>query len=137
MSLTKQLQIGDNDLGKYWKVYLLADYKFHTFRRHNEFRPEAETYLDCIELTVYAPGREDVTLYEWFISQSPMNGRILITLPPQENQSLGETKELQFNNATCFSLEENYQIGINQLRTLKLCLVAEQVKLEGTIFNRV
>ena len=138
MSLIKQLQIGDNDLGKYWKEYLLADYRLHTCRRYNEFRPdESQIYCECIELTVVAPGRDDVTMYEWFINQSVMSGRILITLPPQGVQEVEETKEVLFNNATCFSLEENYHINTKQRRMLKMSLVAEEVKVENNVFNRV
>ncbi len=100
MPLLRILQIGNNDLGKYSKEYLLADYKLHTFRKKNELRPEAQKYCERIELTVIAPGREDVSLYEWFIEQSTQNGRVLLTLPPQGKQTAEETKEILFENAS-------------------------------------
>jgi len=137
MSLLKKLQLGDNELHKYTKEYLLADYKFHTYRKHNEYRPNAEKYCERIELTVIAPGREDVTLYEWFINQSTQNGRVLIMLPPQPDSSIEETREVVLENATCFSLEEDFHIGHNQRRMLRLSLVAEEVHVEDIVFKRL
>ncbi len=137
MPLLRKLQIGNNDLGKYSKEYLLSDYKLHTFRKTDNLRPETQKYCERIELTVIAPGREDVTLYEWFIEQSTLNGRILIVLPPQGEHDKEETKEILFDNASCFALEEDYHIGVSQRRTIKLSLVADIVEVEGIIYKSV
>ena len=136
MSLLKKLQIGDNNACRYTKEYLLTDYQCHTFRRHNEYRPDSTKYCDMIELTVIAPGKQDMELYEWFIKQSSLSGRILIQLPPQPMQNDAETKEILFDEATCFSFEEEYHIGENQRRILKLSLVADVVNINGVMFNR-
>jgi hypothetical protein len=136
MSLLKKLQIGDNNSGRYTKEYLLTDYKCHTYRKHNEYRPDTDKYCDCIELTVIAPGREDVLMYDWFITQSLQNGRILIQLPPQMNQSEPESHEVLFEDACCFSLEEDYHLNKNQRRVLKLKLVAEEIVINDVTFYR-
>ena len=89
-----------------------------------------------IELTVIAPGKQDMELYEWFINQSTLSGRVLIQLPPQPMQNDQETKEILFDEATCFSLEEEYHIGTNQRRVLKLSLVADEININDVLFNR-
>lgn len=136
MSLLKKLQIGDNNSGRYTKEYLLVDYKCYTFRRHNEYRPDTEKYCDKIELTVIAPGKEDMMLYEWFVEQSFLSGRILIELSPLSSQTAGEVRSILFEEGTCFSFEEDYHIGVNQRRMLKLSFVAEEVNIDGVIFVR-
>jgi hypothetical protein len=136
MALLKKLQLGDNQSGRYTKEYLLSDFKCHTHRLHNEYRPEADKYCDSIDLTVIAPGREDMQLYEWFIRQSTLNGRLLIQLPPKPNQSEPDCQEIIFEEAKCFSFEEEYHINRNQRRMLRLRFVAEQVNFNGIIFKR-
>lgn len=136
MSLLKKLQIGDNHIGRYTKEYLLNDYKCHTFRKHNEYRPTSDRMCDGIELTVIAPGKNDMQLYQSFIEQSTFSGRILIELPPKHSQNGNDMKEIQFEEALCYSLEEDYHIGDNQRRVLKLLLVAESIVIDGVKFNR-
>ena len=136
MSLIKKLQIGNNQIGKYTKEYLLKDFKCHTLRMHNEYRPGADKYCDSIDLVVIAPGREDMQLYEWFIQQSTITGRLLIQLPPKLNQSEPDTQEIIFEEARCFSFEEEYHINCNQRRLLRLMFVAEEVNINGVIFKR-
>ncbi len=131
-----KLQVGDNQMGRYTKEYLLTDYKCFTHRHHNEYRPEADKYCDKIELSVIAQGREDMRLYDWFISQSTINGRLLITLPPQSNQLAEETRIVEFEDAICFSLEEDFHIGQDQRRQLKLSMIADRVVIDGVVFNR-
>lgn len=136
MSLIKKLQIGDNHAGRYVKEYLLVDFKCRTHRLHNEYRPDSDKYCDSVDITVIAPGREDMQLYEWFIRQSTLSGRLLIQLPPKPNQSEPDTQEILFEEAKCFSFEEEYHINRNQRRLLHLRFVAEQVNINGVIFKR-
>lgn len=93
MSLLKKLQIGDNHAGRYTKEYLLSDFKCHTHRLHNEYRPDSDKYCDSIDVTIIAPGRDDMQLYDWFIHQSTLSGRLLIQLPPKLNQSEPDIQE--------------------------------------------
>lgn len=136
MSLIKKLQIGDNHSGRYTKEYLLTDFKCRTHRLHDEYRPAADKYCDCVEITVIAPGREDMQMYEWFISRSTLSGRLLIQLPPKANQSEPDCQEILLEEAQCYSFEEEYHSNLNQRRLLRLQLVAEQVIFNGIIFKR-
>lgn len=136
MSLLKKLQIGNNEIGRYTDNYLLMDYQCHTCRHHNEHRPDADKYCERIDLTVVAPGRENIHLYDWFISQAPESGRILIELPPNTKQD-AESKEVQFEDATVYALEEEFHFNKDRVRKLKLSIVAEEVKINGVVFNRI
>lgn len=136
MSLLKKLQIGDNELGRYSKEYLLTDYKCHTFREVDEYRPKTNKICDCIELSVIAPGKEDMTLYEWFIKQITFSGRIIVQLPPKPNMQESDSHEIQFEEAKCFSFEEEYHIFKNQRRTLKVRFVAKEVRINDVTFYR-
>ena len=136
MSLLKKLQIGNNEIGKYTQEYLLLDYQCHTCRQHNDLRPEADKYCERIDMTIVAPGRENVHLYQWFISQTSESGRILIELPPNANKD-GEKKDVRFENAIIYSLEEEFHFNKDRVRKLKLSIVAEQVIIDGVTFNRI
>ena len=137
MSLLKKLQIGDNHAGRYTKEYLLSDFKCHTHRLHNEYRPDSDKYCDSIAVTIIAPGRDDMQLYDWFIHQSTLSGRLLIQLPPKLNQSEPDIQEIFFEEARCFSFEEEYHITCNQRRMLRLRFVAENVNINDVIFKRI
>ena len=122
MSLLKKLQIGDNHAGRYL---------------HNEYRPDSDKYCDSIDVTIIAPGRDDMQLYDWFIHQSTLSGRLLIQLPPKLNQSEPDIQEIFFEEAKCFSFEEEYHINRNRRRLLHLQFVAEQVNINDVIFKRI
>lgn len=136
MSLLKKLQIGDNATGMYTKEYLLVDYKCHTCRSHNELRPNADMSCERIELTVIAPGVGDMSIYDWFIDQTSVDGRILIELPAILYQGNTEYKEIQFEGASCFSLEEHYEIDKNQRRVLRIGMIASTVVIDGIEYHR-
>ena len=130
------MQIGDNHAGRYTKAYLLTDFKCRTHRLHNEYRPHADKYCDYIEATVIAPGRDDMQMYEWFINRSTLSGRLLIQLPPKSNQSVSDEQEILFEEAQCFSFEEEYHANRNQRRMLRLQFVAEKVIINDITFKR-
>ena len=130
------MQIGDNHAGRYTKEYLLTDFKTRTHRMHDEFRPGTDKYCDYVEATVIAPGREDMLMYEWFINKSTLSGRLLIQLPPRANQNEPDCQEIFFEEAQCFSFEEEYHINKNQRRMLRLQFVAEEVIINGIIYKR-
>ena len=136
MSLLKKLQIGDNAIGRYTKEYLLVDYRCHTCRGHNEFRPNSDMSCERIEVTIIAPGVDDLSIYDWFINQTTFDGRLQIELPAALHQGSTEYKEILFEEASCFSLEEHYEVGKNQRRVLKLGMVAGKVIIDGVEYYR-
>lgn len=75
-------------------------------------------------------------MYQWFISRSTLSGRLLIQLPPKPNQSQSDSQEIFFEEAQCFSFEEEYHINRNQRRMLRLRFVAEEVSINGITYRR-
>lgn len=121
MAFTARLQFGDNNGRKYGGAeYMVSDYKCHTMRGHNGLRPDADATCESIELTVIAPERGDMILYEWYKSGEMRNGRILIELSSEIVSEDNICKEVLFNDGVCFSIMEDYSIDANQPRLLKL-----------------
>jgi hypothetical protein len=52
------------------------------------------------------------------------------------HQGSTEYKEIQLEEASCFSLEEHYEIGKNQRRVLKLGIIAGKVTIDGIEYER-
>ena len=137
MSLLKKLQFGDNAFRKYNKEYLLSDYKCHVTRQHNEFRPRGEKRCERLVLTIVVPNKPEPEIYQWFVNQELLSGRIVIEFPPQANNLGQDSKVLEFDGALCYSIEEEYHIGNTQRRLLRLSLVAEKVVIDEITFNRL
>lgn len=135
MSLTAKLQFGDNIARLYSKEYLLSDFKCHIVRRHNEVRPDDNATCDCMELVVIAPGREDLNLYEWYVSRSSQSGRILVELSSADQKNSDSAwKEIIFENAVCFGMAEEYDIDKNRRRSLRLSLAVDEITVDTVSF---
>ena len=135
--LLKKLQIGNNEVGRYTEEYLLKDYECHTCRHHTDFRPDADKYCERIDMTVVAPGRENVRIYDWFIDQSVESGRILIEFPPNGVHETEQKKVVCFENAVVYALEEEFRFNEDRVRKVRLSIVAEEVTIDGVHFSRI
>lgn len=134
MALIAKLQFGDNSFRRYAQEYLLADFKCHVARSHNEWRPDGSPRCDCMELSVIVPGREDLNLYEWYAGRSSMSGRILIELStPAQNQDV-VYKEVLFENGICYAMAEEYHIDKNRRRTLNLSIAVQKLTVDTLDF---
>ncbi len=127
MSLTATLAFGNNQNSS--KTYLLTDFKCRVGRPHNNERPDGNPLCDSLELTVVAPDENDLTLYEWFESQSCMSGHVLFTLPG--TSGFNNTKKVEFEDAVCFAMSEEYHIDLKQRRTLHLSVVTGALTIEN------
>lgn len=135
MALTAKLQFGDNSFRRYSREYMVTDFKCFVSRGHNNARPDGVPRCDRMELTVVAPGKEDLNLYEWYVGRSCMSGRILIEMSaPAQNQA-PQWKEVLFENAACYALSEEYNIDVNQRRCLHLRLSVEELTLDSVLFK--
>lgn len=135
MPLKAYLQFGNNEIGKYSKEYLLKEVKFRFIRNHTNYRPSDDGYCESIWIALYPPEKEDPTVFKWFISGESLDGRIIIELtdPLLENEE--RFTEIQFENAVCFDLQEDYEIE-NKLRVINIGLIAEETKVEDIKFSR-
>ena len=129
MALTAVLEFGDNNIRRYSKQFMVADCRFVFDRSYNDFCPEGDTRCDRMELFVVAPGKEDLTLFEWFADQSVLDGRITISLGATSDSSL-DSQEIYFEDAVCFALSEIYDIESSKRRLLKLSILARKICID-------
>jgi hypothetical protein len=135
MSIIARLQFGDNGCKRYSKEYLVSDFKCHLTRRHNEARPDGEAKCESMELAVVVPGREDLTLFEWYVNRSSMNGRLLVELSDTGRNFSSDIKQVYFEGAVCYSISEDYQINKNRRRTLRMKFVVDEATIDDVVFR--
>ena len=136
MALTAVLEFGDNNIKRYSKQYLVSDCRFLFARPFNGFSPEGETRCERVELVVVAPGKDDLSLIEWFSTQNVQNGRIVISVTNDYKDADSDTQILYFEEAKCFSLSEYYDINISRRRLLKLAISAECMEIDGVTLKQ-
>ena len=112
----------------------MTDFKCHITRRHNKARPDGNPKCDYLELLVVTPGRDDLNLFEWYVDQSFMSGRILIELSASAQNQEPEWKEVLFENGVCYSISEEYHINEKRRRTLRLLIAVEQITVDSVQF---
>lgn len=113
---------------------MVTDFQCHLTRRNNRTRPDGAARCERLELTVVAPGKEDLSLFEWYGDHTSMSGRILIELSSLSTNQNTEWKEVQFENGICYSMEEEYHIDQNRLRSLRLCIAVDQLTIDTVEF---
>lgn len=136
MALSANLLIGNNQIGLYTKTYAVVDCKCHFNRHHNFYHPDTDARSDKVTLTVVAPGKDDLNLYEWYIDQSCQSGKISFDLSTALDNRGYSTKEIFFEDAVCFSIAESYDIHSQRRRLLTLEIVADHIEVENVIFRR-
>ena len=137
MNIIAHLQFGDNVTGIYNKEYLVVRYHTRIARSHNSYHPDSLPRCDSVEVTVIAPGKEDLDLHEWYFSNEYRSGRIVFELM-ELNTSGDNVSEhvITFDDAQCFGIEENYDIGVNSLRTLTLKIGMANFAVNDTEFGK-
>ena len=136
MTIIAHLQFGDNVTGIYNKEYLVLRYHTRIARSHNSYHPDSLPRCDSVEVTVIAPGKEDLDLHEWYFSNEYRSGRIVFELM-ELNTSGDNLSEhvITFDDAQCFGIEENYNISVDSLRTLTLKIGMANFSVNDTEFG--
>ena len=137
MALIAVLEFGNNSIGRYHKQYLVSDCHFVHKRPYNRFCPEAPVRLEVLEVSVICPGRDDLTLYEWYDSMELQEGRVVIKTNTVSSSDCTSEHIVYFENARCFSLSETYDIDSSRRRILTLGIEAETVKIDDVEIKRV
>lgn len=135
MALMAHLHFGDNQAGRYWSEYLVMDCHMHFSRHHDHFRPDTDARCEKVELVVIAPGREDLNLYEWYIQNERLSGKIVFDL--QSLTADAVEKVIFFEGAYCYAIEEEYHIDAQKRRCLRLSLMAEELVINDTSFQNL
>ena len=134
MALTARLQFGDNMVGLYSKEYLVAECHLHFMRHHNHFKPDSDARCNKVELVVIAPDKENPNLYQWYIDNGAKSGRLVFELVAN---NANKNQILEFEDAYCYSIEEEYDFKISRQRILRLSFVAEKIKINENSFNNL
>jgi hypothetical protein len=135
MALTVKLQFGDNLAKRYTNEYNVVSSKSNFSRSYNHSRPEGDARCNYIELTLVAPDMKDMNLYDWYINQGEQNCRLLYTFSSFKSDESEQEKEILLENALCFGITEEYSVEKTTRRLLKLRIVAEEVNVNGVLFN--
>ena len=134
MALLASLQLGDNDNKRYTKEYLVTEVKCHLVRPHNLYYADSKPRCERLELTVIAPGKEDLTLVDWYINQTSMSGRVVVSLSNEAKLGVGDTKEILFEDGMCFRLAESYDIDAGR-RTMILSVITDSLTIDNVEFK--
>ena len=109
MSLSARLYIGDNSSSNYTKEYLVTRCEVKVARHHNA--PDSAPRCDEVILSVVAPTKDDLDLFEWYIDQTTLSGKIVVDLTNQSARYDVTERTFKFEDAKCFSIAEHYDIG--------------------------
>lgn len=117
------------------QTYAIIDFRFHFIRHHDLSYPDENARCKCVEVTMYAPNKDNLSLYDWYIQGIALTGRIEFQLPATGNDSNETTTGcLYFTSAYCHSISLSYTQDVNSKRLLKLMFVAESIKIEDIVF---
>ncbi|MCQ2332306.1 MAG: hypothetical protein MJZ95_03765 [Paludibacteraceae bacterium] len=128
------LQLGDNSHRQYDREYLLVDCRCVMERSFNHVMPNGSPLCDEIEMVFVSPGASDMHLLDWYISKMELNGRIVMNRIEHVSDSLDE-RYIMFEDASCFSLSEIYDIENPLRRLLKLKIKPRKVNIDDVIFE--
>jgi hypothetical protein len=134
MALTAVLEIGDNTTKLYYKQYMLTDLRL-VFNRSYKVVPTGIARCERMELTVVAPGKDDLFMFDWFLRSTSISGRIVITLNDEDKGSDSNSQVIFFEDAYCFSMSEKYDIDNSRRRLLKMAMVSEKIDIKEVTFK--
>lgn len=138
MAVIAKLQLGNNDgTGHYDKEYLLSAVKTHFCRSHNTKQPDSAPRCESFSITLPAPGKDDLTLFEWFVDMSLYSGKLLIDNSQVSSNDEHFITEIVFEEAMCLSLSESYDIRSGGRRMLHLEFDAAQITVSDVTFRHL
>ena len=135
MSLFAKLYLGDNASANYTKEYKVVQCEVKVLRHHNSYTPDGNPRCDQLILSVIAPNKDDLMLFEWYIDQSTLSGKVVIDLANQSSKYDITTRTFRFEDAQCFSIAETYNISDTNRHMLKLGIMAKKLEIDEIEFQ--
>ena len=135
MSLFAKLYLGDNASANYTKEYKVVQCEVKVSRHHNSYTPDGNPRCDQLILSVITPNKDDLMLFEWYIDQSTLSGKVVIDLANQSSKYDITTRTLKFEDAKCFSIAETYNISDTNRHMLKLGIMAKKLEIDEIEFQ--
>ena len=124
MSLFAKLYLGDNASANYTKEYKVVQCEVKVSRHHNSYTPDGNPRCDQL-----------ILLFEWYIDQSTLSGKVVIDLANQSSKYDITTRTLKFEDAKCFSIAETYNISDTNRHMLKLGIMAKKLEIDEIEFQ--
>lgn len=137
MGFNIKLQFGDNTCQWYNKEYTVQSFQNHYSRTHNHNHPDSVPRCESITLTLKAPVKEDLMLYEWFVDQSYMSGRIYCEIFSAKDMDGSEPYIICFDDAQVYELSENFDFQSDSLRLITLQIDAMKVTSNDVAFEHL
>ena len=131
MSLSAILKLGDNTTKQYDKTYNVVRCQYKCSCGYNYRLPDTDVKNNSIEITLVSPAKEDLSLYDWYIKRMLLSGCLEFVFPARREV----IKTVTFENASCFSISESYDINGKSLRLIKLEIVTEKTIIDGVEFQ--
>ncbi len=136
MALTAFIKFGNNSKEDYFKKYQLSDFHIVNQRRYNKFCPEGSARCERLEVSLDSPGRDDLDLYNWYDKQFSQEGCIEISTTTVKTSDEQSKHVIYFEDARCYGLSEQYDIGTNRRRILSLAIEAEIICVDDVKIKR-
>ncbi len=134
MSLSARLYIGDNASAHYPKEYLITQCRVKVSRHCTAYLPDSDPRCEAVVLSIIAPSKEDLTLYEWYIDQTTLSGKIVVDLTNQSAKYDLTERTFRFEDAQCFSIAEMYDISQSNRHQLRLGIMMRQLEIDEVVF---
>lgn len=137
MALDAKLQFGDNSKKSYTPAdtYPIIDFRLHFSRHHDLSYPDENARCQCVEVTMYAPDKTKISLYDWYINGTAQTGRISFQLPADKDEDIANTTDyLYFTSAYCYAISQTFEEGLTSSRLLKLMFAAEKIQVNDVDF---
>lgn len=135
MSLSARLYIGDNASSSYTKEYLVTQCTVEVARHHNAYVPDADPRCEVVYLSLVVPRKEDLELFEWYIDQTSLSGKIVIDLTNQSAKYDKTERTFRFEDAQCFSITETYDISQIHRHQLRLGIMMNKLEIDEVVFQ--
>lgn len=133
MAYSAILKLG-NDQGTNSQEYIVADCHCHFSREYNHLIPDSDARCERIDLTVIAPNKEQLGLYDWFVNASTLNGSIIFETVSAKDLYTPK-KNITFEGAYCCALSEKYKNDGSEARMLSISIVADKITISGIDFD--
>ncbi len=135
MSLSARLYIGDNFSSHYTKEYQVVRCRVRVSRTHNSYMPDSDPRCKEVRLSVIVPNKDDLELFEWYMEQSSLSGKLVIDLSNQAAKYDVTERTFKFEEAKCFSIAETYDMESPYRHLLELGIMMPELEIDEVTFQ--
>lgn len=136
MNNLAHLRIGDNTSALYNKEYLVVECVVHSSRGHNSLHPCTVPTCEQIEITIVAPGKTDLEFQNWYLGNTVRSGKLSFDLADVQSGDFMDAHTIVFEDASCFSYSERYDVSKRSLRLLTIRIRPQSCTMDGVTYGK-